>query len=135
MTIKNIGGLPKGWRLLYLAAPLMAWLPTMAPAAVAPPPFKFIPQTLSAEDLAAVKRTYAQACAACHGMTGGGMNNGLALYASNDALHNAGVIHFGATEPVVNGIEMPNFGEAEILTPKEVSQLAVYVTSFSPDWP
>lgn len=121
-------------RLLLCAVPLVAALPGAA-AADPSPVFKHSPQTLSEADRRATAKLYAQVCSGCHGMTGGGVDNGLALYNSKVPKISASVIHFGAVEPVAKPVIMPAFGALEILSPTEIGQLAEYIKSFRPPWP
>ena len=89
-------------------------------AADVPPLFKYLPQTLSEVDRRATATLYARTCASCHGMDGGGVNNGLALYNAKVPQISAGVIHFGAVEPVDKPIIMPAYGALSILSPTEI---------------
>ena len=120
--------------LLVIAA-LSVGTPARLRAADVPPLFKYSPQTLSEEDRRATAKLYARTCAGCHGMDGGGVNNGLALYNAKVPQISAGVIHFGAVEPVDKPIIMPAYGALSILTPTEIGQLAEYIKSFRPPWP
>ncbi len=117
------------------AATLLVALPGPLRAADGPTLFKFSPQTLSEADRRATAMLYARTCAGCHGMDGGGVNNGLALYNAKVPQNSAGVIHFGAVEPVDKPIIMPAYGALSILSPTEIGQLAEYIKSFRPPWP
>ena len=121
--------------LLLATTPMLGALSGQLLAADVPPLFKYSPQTLSEVDRRATATLYARTCASCHGMDGGGVNNGLALYNAKVPQISAGVIHFGAVEPVDKPIIMPAYGALSILSPTEIGQLAEYIKSFRPPWP
>jgi mono/diheme cytochrome c family protein len=108
---------------------------TTAAAPLGEVPFHFVPQKLTEADRRSVAMLYARTCSGCHGMSGEGAGNGLALYGSKDPLAAAVPMHFGRAEPPPLKTVMPAYGALGMLSQTEIAQLAAYVGSFRPPWP
>ncbi len=120
---------------LIKLAPLIFQLVIPALAAEAPAAFDYRPQKISSADRPAVAELYVNTCASCHGPSGEGNGNGLALYGSKDPLANAAAMHFGRKQPPPLEIVMPAYGVQSLLTQTQIGQLAEYVAGFRPPWP